>query len=243
MSSSQYPVEKIFLSPKSSNNAQVFLSGRGHEAASLSFSDQTHEVIFPANIAFLTDVNYQTTIGYIYSILHSHKYRQRYAEYLAIDFPRIPLPQNQKTLQNLAYLGNELIKLHLMESPTIENPITTYKGSKYPDVNRVGWSDGVVWLDATKTDAKEGHRATKPGKIGFHGVTKEVWGFHVGGYQVCHKWLKDRKGRTLSEDEIAHYQKIIVAINETIRIMGEIDEVIEKHGGWPGAFQTAQDSE
>jgi hypothetical protein len=65
-----------------------------------------------------------------------------------------------------------------------------------------------------------------------------VWNFHIGGYQVCEKWLKDRKGRTLSKDDIAHYQKIVVALAETIRLMKEIDEVIEQHGGWPGAFQT-----
>ena len=85
----------------------------------------------------------------------------------------------------------------------------------------------------------EGHRATRPGTIGFHGVPEEVWDFHVGGYQVCHKWLKDRKGRALSAEDVAHYQKIVVALNETIRIMAEIDEVIEDHGGWPGAFHTA----
>ena len=67
-------------------------------------------------------------------------------------------------------------------------------------------------------------------------MPEEVWDFHIGGYQVCHKWLKDRKGRTLSKKDIAHYQKIIVALNETIRIMAEIDEIIETHGGWPGAF-------
>src|SRR5262249_46844475 len=72
--------------------------------------------------------------------------------------------------------------------------------------------------------------------IGFRGVPKDVWNFHIGGYQVCEKWLKDRKGRTLSKDEIAHYQKIIVALNETIRLMKEIDDVIEKYGGWPEAF-------
>ncbi len=71
---------------------------------------------------------------------------------------------------------------------------------------------------------------------GFGGVHANVWNFHIGGYRVCKKWLKDRKGRTLSDEDIAHYQKIVVAISETIRIMGEIDEVIEKHGGWPGAF-------
>jgi hypothetical protein len=73
--------------------------------------------------------------------------------------------------------------------------------------------------------------------MGFRGVPEEVWDFHIGGYQICHKWLKDRKGRTLSNDDVARYQRIVVALNETIRIMQEIDEVIEVHGGWPGAFQ------
>ena len=73
-------------------------------------------------------------------------------------------------------------------------------------------------------------------------MPEEVWDFHIGGYQVCHKWLKDRKGRTLSDEDIAHYQKIVVALNETIRIMAEIDEVIEAHGGWPDAFQTGSEA-
>jgi hypothetical protein len=66
--------------------------------------------------------------------------------------------------------------------------------------------------------------------------TQEVWNFHIGGYQVCQKWLKDRKRRQLSADDIAHYQKIVVALAETIRLMAEIDRVIDAHGGWPGAF-------
>jgi hypothetical protein len=70
-------------------------------------------------------------------------------------------------------------------------------------------------------------------------VPEAVWQFHIGGYQVCEKWLKDRKGRTLTADDINHYQRIIVALAETIRLMGEIDEVIEQYGGWPGAFQCA----
>ena len=69
-------------------------------------------------------------------------------------------------------------------------------------------------------------------------MREDVWNFHIGGYQVCEKWLKDRKGRTLSKDDIAHYQKIVVALAETIRLMKEIDEVIEQHGGWPGAFES-----
>jgi uncharacterized protein len=60
--------------------------------------------------------------------------------------------------------------------------------------------------------------------------------FYIGGYQVCEKWLKDRKGRTLSKDDITHYHKIVAALSETIRLMAEIDKVIDAHGGWPGAF-------
>ena len=67
----------------------------------------------------------------------------------------------------------------------------------------------------------------------FEGIPEEVYNFHIGGYQVCQKWLKDRKGRTLTEEEIGHYQRIVVAIKGTIGIMKEIDEVIEEHGGWP----------
>jgi len=127
--------------------------------------------------------------------------------------------------------------LHLMESPKLDHSITTYTGPKNPDVGRVGWSNDTVWLDAAAT--KKGQPAT-PGTIGFCGVPEAVWNFHIGGYQVCEKWLKDRKDRTLSKDDIAHYQKIVVALNETIRLMRKIDVVIEQHGGWPAAFQSSR---
>ena len=85
---------------------------------------------------------------------------------------------------------------------------------------------------------KKGQPAT-PGTIGFRGIPEAVWNFQVGGYQVCEKWLKDRKGHTLSKNDIIHYQKIVVALSETIRLMKEIDQVIEANGGWPDAFQSA----
>jgi hypothetical protein len=91
-------------------------------------------------------------------------------------------------------------------------------------------SDQKVWIDRYKT-------------TGFNGVSRAVWDFHVGGYPVCEKWLKDRRGRTLSMGDITQYQKIVVAITETIRLMKEIDRVIENHGGWPGAFQAAGSSD
>ena len=130
-----------------------------------------------------------------------------------------------------------------MESPKLNDFITSYYGPRNPSVGRVGWSDDTVWLDAGKTNAREGHRASKPGTVGFRGVPEAVWGFHIGGYQVCHKWLKDRKGRTLTDNDIDHYQKIVVAISETIRVMSEIDDVIESHGGWPGAFAPCEQAD
>jgi hypothetical protein len=159
----------------------------------------------------------------------------RYASLLKSDFPRLPLSANLQLFHALARLGRGLVALHLVESPKLDHFITTYTGPKNPEVCRVGWSNDTVWLDAAAT--KKGQPA-EPGTIGFRGVTEAVWNFHIGGYQVCEKWLKDRKGRTLSKNDISHYQKIVVALNETIRLMSEIDEVIEQHGGWPGAFAT-----
>ena len=187
--------------------------------------------------------NPEELVGYIYAILHSPEYRRRYAGALRIEFPRIPTDCAWSLADELCRLGWELVELHLMESPKLHGFITTYSGPENPEVARVGWSDGTVWLHAGKTNAREGHRATRPGTIGFRGVPEVVWDFHIGGYQVCHKWLKDRKGATLSDDDIAHYQKIVVALNETIRIMAEIDEVIEAHGGWPDAFQTGSEAD
>jgi SOS-response transcriptional repressor LexA len=160
---------------------------------------------------------------YAYSVLHSPGYRSRYAEFLKIDFPRLPVPGSVELLRALARLGGELVALHLLESPKLAKPITEFIGSRNPDVEKVSWSRNTVWIDKDQT-------------VGFKGVREDVWNFHIGGYQVCEKWLKDRKGRRLSKNDIAHYHKIVVALSETIRLMKEIDEVIVQHGGWPGAF-------
>jgi hypothetical protein len=110
--------------------------------------------------------------------------------------------------------------------------ITTQVGSCNSQVEKVSYSDTTAWIDNAKTR-------------GFRSVPEEVWNFHIGGYQVCEKWLKDRQakggkdprpGRVLTAEDIDHYQKIVVAISATIRIMAEIDEVIDQHGGWPDAF-------
>ena len=183
----------------------------------------------------------EDVLAWIYVVFYSPRYRERYKAQLKLEFPRLPLPGSVDLFRKLAEAGHDLLALHLLESPKLSKPITTYTGPRDPEVGRVGWSDGTVWLDAGKTNAREGHRATRLGTIGFQGVPEETWDFHIGGYQVCHKWLKDRKGRTLSNEDIAYYQKIVVTLNETIRIMAEIDETIETHGGWPAAFRTEAD--
>jgi predicted helicase len=239
----RFPVEVIFLSSKTSNNAFVFPLKYYPDLSSqmgLGF-DQAHfrtnlNPTFLRRLAQSLGLNVakdglpagltpEDIFHYAYAVFHSPGYRSRYAEFLKIDFPRLPLTGNLELFRALARLGGELTALHLLESPKLDKSITEFTGGRNPEVEKISWTRNTVWVDKAQT-------------TGFHGVREDVWNFHIGGYQVCEKWLKDRKGRKLSKEDIAHYQKIVVALSETIRLMKEIDEVIVKHGGWPGAFQT-----
>jgi predicted helicase len=155
--------------------------------------------------------------NYAYAVFHSPTYRTRYSEFLKIDFPRLPLTSNRELFKALEAKGAELVSLHLMESPVLDRLITSYPVAGSNTVEKVSYDDNShrVYINQTQY---------------FEGVAPEVWNFHIRGYQVCQKWLKDRKGRTLTYDELTHYQKIIVALKETIRLMAEIDELIP---GWP----------
>jgi hypothetical protein len=174
---------------------------------------------------------------YIYAVLHSPTYRTRYADFLKIDFPRIPLTTDLSLFRTLCALGAELVALHLMESPLLDNLITSYPLPGDDIVERVAYrapgepepGSGKP-LEKGRVYISEGK--PKEGKVGqyFDGVPPEVWNFQVGGYQVCEKWLKDRKGRVLSYDDRVHYQKIVVALQETIRLMAAIDQAIPS---WP----------
>jgi predicted helicase len=168
----------------------------------------------------------EAMFGYIYAVLHSPEYRRRFGNALRDSYPRIPVTSDRELFRTLARLGGELVAFHLLESTKLDKPLTTYTGPTNPEVEKISYTHDTVWLDKQQTR-------------GFRGVAEAVWEFQIGGYQVCEKWLKDRKGRTLSKDEVAHYQKIVVAITETIRLMAEIDKVIEAHGGWPNAFITS----
>ena len=167
---------------------------------------------------------------YAYSVFHSPGYRSRYAEFLKIDFPRLPLTGSLDLFRAIAKLGGELTALHLLESPKLDKPRTKFIGSSR-EVVKIGWVNDTVWINAGGKKT-----ATTAGTSGFQGVPEAVWNFHIGGYQVCEKWLKDRKGRTLTDQDIAHYHKIVISLSETIRLMAEIDQVINAHGGWPEAF-------
>jgi hypothetical protein len=157
---------------------------------------------------------------YAYAVFHSPAYRMRYGEFLKIDFPRLPLTNDVELFRALAANGAELVALHLLESPKLDDFLTDWPVKGVNVVEKVGFAENVGRVSINKTQY-------------FGGVAKAVWEFHVGGYQVCHKWLKDRKGRKLTYEDTQHYQRVIVALNETIRLMGEIDEVIGQHGGWP----------
>ncbi|MBK1642974.1 hypothetical protein CKO12_14080, partial [Chromatium okenii] len=236
------PIEKILISPKTSNNAFLFplytTEGDTNAGAKLNFDAELvinlrREFLraFAKALCIKTTSPHFLPAGlmpedifhYIYAVFHSPTYRTRYAEFLKIDFPRLPLTGSLDLFRALAQLGGELVALHLLESTTLDQPITEFIGSGNPEVEKPTWLQDTVWVDKRQT-------------TGFKGVPEAVWNFHIGGYQVCHKWLKDRKGRTLSDEDITHYQKIVVALSETIRLMREIDVVIEQHGGWPGAF-------
>ena len=214
----------------------LFLYPSGRE---LTFGNQRQVNLSPAFLAATKNIttekgdsaaNAEDIFHYAYAVFHSPGYRSRYAEFLKIDFPRLPLTGNLELFRALARLGDELTALHLLESPKLDKPRTEFIGSSR-EVVKVGWIDNTVWINAGGKKA-----ATTAGSCGFQGVPESVWNFHIGGYQVCEKWLKDRKGRTLTDEDLAHYQKIVVALSETIRLMEEIDKVIDLHGGWPGAF-------
>jgi predicted helicase len=152
---------------------------------------------------------------YAYAVFHSPTCRQRYAEFLKIDFPRLPLTSNNQLFQALSQKGQELVELHLMKSKKLNKLIAKYPVSGENAVTSVTYKPPLqrVYINTQQY---------------FEGIPPEVWAFKVGGYQVLEKWLKDRQkaGRCLSFDDILHYQRVAVALKETVRIVAEIDRLI-----------------
>ncbi len=149
-------------------------------------------------------------LDYIYAVLHSPTYREKYKEFLKIDFPRVPYPKDKDTFWQLVKLGGEIRQIHILESTTVEKYITQYPEDGNNVVVKTKYENGKVYINDTQY---------------FDNVPQVAWDFYIGGYQPAQKWLKDRKERKLEFDDILHYQKIIVALTETNRLMNEINKI------------------
>ena len=161
-------------------------------------------------------IGHETTpediFDYIYGVLHSPVYRAKYKEFLKVDFPRIPYPKDADEFEHFRSYGNQLRELHLMHNVPESSVSFPFPGNMQVDYLRWEWNkddgySGNIWINDTQC---------------FEGIPTDAWNFYIGGYQPAQKWLKDRKGRTLSFDEIEHYRRIISVLIETKAIMDKI---------------------
>lgn len=159
------------------------------------------------NNAIGRETSPEELMAYIYGVLHSPSYRERYKEFLKVDFPRIPLPESAAEFDRKASLGQQLIDLHLMKDTQTWRTLTTFPEVGDQKVEKLDYSEGKVWINGSQY---------------FGNVSETAWNLFIGGYQPAQKWLKDRKGKTLSFDDIRHYLYIIHALSETDRLMKEI---------------------
>ncbi len=153
------------------------------------------------------DATPENILDYVYAYLHSPIYRETYKEFLKTDFPRVPYPQSKEEFWRLVPLGTKLRELHLMTAPECNNLITTYPETGSDTVEKIIYKDGRVYINETQY---------------FGAVPSVAWNFYIGGYQPAQKYLKDRKSSRLTNAEIEHYQKIIVVLLETDKIMKDI---------------------
>ena len=173
----------------------------------------------PAEVTF----GPEDVFHYAYAVFYSPGYRARYAQFLKTDFPRLPLTSQRALFAQLARLGQALVALHLMKEPA--PTLCSYPVAGDNRVDKVSFEaaspsaqTGQVFLNATQH---------------FAGVPRAVWNYQIGGYQVAHKWLKDRRGRLLTFADLQHYSQIIAALARTLVLQAEVDCAIDAAGGWP----------
>jgi Type ISP C-terminal specificity domain len=220
---------QVLLSSVFAQNT-LFISGDPTEVCTPNLAPQfTEQLTNQLGMRFILDgkgdlvktFSPEDIFNYMYAVFYSPTYRMRYAEFLKKGFPRLPLTSNTNLFHELCRLGNRLVGLHLMEQFGKAQLMYPEEGSNKVEkvlYHVVENQPGRIYINKTQY---------------FEGVPSEVWNFYVGGYQVCHKWLKDRKERILSYEDIKHYQRIVAALAETILLMEQIDEAIEDQGGWP----------
>jgi predicted helicase len=165
--------------------------------------------------AFKKEPKPEEIFHYIYATLYSNTYRVKYAEFLQSDFPRIPFTKDYEIFKEMAGLGKELAELHLLKSKKLDK-----SSAKFPV------KDGCK-VEKREYEAKE-EKIYINDKQYFSGITKEVWNYYIGGYQVLDKWLKERQDKVLSDDDIAHFLKVIAALSHTIELQNEIDKLYPK---------------
>lgn len=222
--------EKGIMAMRVSNTAPIFpLYIYEDDSNQTSFFDQSRkpnlnmdivrELEQKLNLTFTPEKEDKTgtfapidILDYIYGVLHSNKYRNKYKEFLKIDFPRIPYPESSDYFFKIAELGKQLREIHLLESPIVNEFATSYPVGGDNEVVKPEYKDNKVYINKTQY---------------FDNVPEIAWNFYIGGYQPAQKWLKDRKGRILSYEEVMHYQKIIVALTKIHEIMQVIDDIAE----------------
>lgn len=195
-------------------------TGRGFAATMMLFEPETPYRVRSANLdgAFVETLckvygkkpTPEEIFYYIYAVLYSDTYRTRYAEFLKTDFPRVPFTTNRKLFIEMGKLGKQLVELHLLQSSILEKSAARFqgKGDNRMEKQRYDEHEQRVFINASQY---------------FEGIESAVWNYQVGGYQIMNKWLKDRKGRILSLDDIQQYCRIATALKKTITLQAAID--------------------
>lgn len=226
--------DKSYISNKTSESTYVFPLYLYPNPAELGLETERSVNFKPAFLTALSEalelpqaapfslpegISPEEVLAYIYAVLHSPTYRERYYDFLKYDFPCIPLPQDIAQFRTLAALGQRLINWHLLKASRPEVAPTgrrvpaghRFEGEGDGVVGRVRYLDGRVWINATQY---------------FTDVPMEVWEYEIGSYRVCEKWLRDRKGEVLRHEDVRRYRAILVAVAETLGVMMEVDGVL-----------------
>ena len=217
--------EKCYISNRTSESGHVFPLYLYPNSEELGLETERSLNFKPAFLTALSEalglpqidpfnlpegISPEQILAYIYAVLFSPTYRERYYDFLKYDFPRIPLPQNLEHFRTLTTLGQHLIDWHLLKDVSVP-PRHRFEGEGDGVVGRVRYLDGRVWINATQY---------------FTDVPAEVWEYEIGAYRVCEKWLKDRRGEVLRHEDARQYRAILVAVAETLEVMAEIDTVL-----------------
>lgn len=168
------------------------------------------EIIKKLSQVYKKEISAEEIFYYIYSALYSNTYREKYQEFLKVDFPRIPFTKDYSLFIKFGKLGEQLVNFHLLKSPELDNPVVKFYGEADGIVDKIEHIKKSVYINKNQY---------------FSSIKPEVWNYHIGGYQVLHKWLKDRKNRRLSSEDIKHYCRIVTVISKTIEIQKQIDKL------------------